>query len=91
MPHYFFDTRSDSHLVRDESGQHLDGMDAVRNEAARGLADLAHDAIPRASRGELAVEVRDEADQAVLTAALRFEVAVVAAKIDWIETGSARG
>ena len=87
---YFFDTRDDSHVVRDEIGLDLDGPEAARDEATRGLADLARDALPGATRRELAVEVRDDADRAVLRAALWFEVAAIAGPAG--ETGTrARG
>jgi hypothetical protein len=79
MPHYFFDTRDGADLIRDEEGVELDGMEAARDEATRGLADLAKDALPGAMRRELAVEVRDAGDQALLRAALWFEVAVLVA------------
>jgi hypothetical protein len=79
MPRYFFDTRDNSHLIRDEEGLELDGIKAARNEATRGLADLAKDAIPGTIRRELAVEVRDGADRALLRAALWFEVAELVA------------
>src|SRR3954451_13327879 len=76
MPRYFFDTR-DGELVRDEIGIVLDGIEAARDEATRGLADFAKDAIPGSVRRELSVEVRDQFEQLVLTAALWFEVAVL--------------
>jgi hypothetical protein len=79
MPRYFFDTRDGAYLVRDDVGVELDGFGAARDEATAGLADLAHDALPGAIRRELAVQVRDEADQEVLRAALWFEVAVLVA------------
>jgi hypothetical protein len=79
MPHYFFDTRDGADLIRDEEGVELDSMEAARDEATRGLADLAKDALPGAMRRELAVEVRDGGDQALLRAALWFEVAVLVA------------
>jgi hypothetical protein len=79
VPRYFFDTRDNSHFVRDEDGLELNGLDAARTEATRGLADLAKDVLPGAARGELAVEVRDDTDRALLRAALWFEVAVLAA------------
>jgi hypothetical protein len=74
MPRYFFDTR-DGELIRDEIGIVLQGVAAARDEATRGLADFARDALPGSVRRELAVEVRDEADLQVLTASLWFEVA----------------
>jgi hypothetical protein len=79
MPHYFFDTRDGADLIRDEEGVELDSIEAAREEATRGLTDLAKDALPGALRRELAVEVRDRADQALLRAALWFEVAVLVA------------
>ena len=79
MPRYFFDTR-DGELVRDEIGIVLDGIAAARDEATRGLADFAKDAIPGSVRRELAVEVREEFDPALLLrASLWFEVAVLGA------------
>ncbi|MEA3071401.1 MAG: hypothetical protein QOD29_2847 [Alphaproteobacteria bacterium] len=78
MPRYFFDTRDGANFVRDDEGIELDGFGAARDEATAGLADLAHDALPGAIRRELAVEVRDDAGQALLRAALWFEVAVLA-------------
>ncbi len=79
MARYFFDTRDNSHSQRDELGLELDSLEEARDEATRGLADLAKDVLPSAVRRELAVEVRDEIDFPVLRAALWFEVAVVAA------------
>jgi hypothetical protein len=75
---YFFDTRDGPHFIRDEIGIELDGMGSVRDEATRGLADLAKDALPGAIRRELAVEARDGADNALLRAAIWFEVAILA-------------
>jgi hypothetical protein len=79
MPHYFFDTRDGDDFIRDNEGIELDGIEAARDEATRGLTDLAKDALPGALRRELAVEVRDGADHALLRAALWFEVAVLVA------------
>jgi hypothetical protein len=76
---YFFDTRDGPHFIRDDIGIELEGIEAVRNEATRGLADLAKEALPGAIRRELAVEARDDADHALLRAGLWFEVAVLAA------------
>jgi hypothetical protein len=78
MPRYSFDTR-DGEFIRDEDGMELDGIDAARDEATRGLADFAKDALPGSVRRELAVEVRDEWDRYVLRASLWFEVALLLA------------
>jgi hypothetical protein len=77
VPRYFFDTRDGDHLVRDELGLELDGIEQARDEATRGMADLAKDSLPGADRRELSVQVRDDADRDVLRASLWFEVAVL--------------
>jgi hypothetical protein len=77
MPHFYFDTRDGADFIRDEIGLELDGIEAAQDEATRGLADFAKDAIPGSLRRELAVEVRDGTERALLRAALRFEVAVL--------------
>ena len=57
MPHYFFATRCNSEdFVRDEAGLELDNIEAARDEATRGLADLARDTLPGATRRELAID-----------------------------------
>jgi hypothetical protein len=77
MPHYYFDTRDGPELLRDEEGIELDGIQAARDEATRGLADLSKEAIPGSERRELAIEVRDRWSRPLLRAALSFEVAVL--------------
>ena len=74
MRRYFFDTRDGDTFIRDECGLEFDGIESARDEATRGLADMAKDAIPGALRRELAVEVRDEASLPLLRASLSFEV-----------------
>jgi hypothetical protein len=75
MPRYF----STGDLIRDEVGLELDGIEAARDEATRGLADFAKDAIPGRLRRELSVEVRDGSDRDILKACLWFEVAMLLA------------
>ena len=60
MTRYYFDTRDGAEFIRDELGIELDGIEAARDEATRGLADFARDALPGSVRRELAVECRDE-------------------------------
>jgi hypothetical protein len=77
MPLYYFDTRDDHHLIRDELGIELDGIAEARDEATRGLADLTKDALPGAVRRELSVQVRDDADRDVLRASVWFEIEIL--------------
>jgi hypothetical protein len=74
MPLYFFDSHDGEHFLRDDTGLELAGIEAARDAATTGLADLARDAIPKSTRRELVVEVRDEHEQQLLRASLWFEV-----------------
>jgi hypothetical protein len=79
---YFFDTRQNGDLVRDDTGIELEGLDSASYEASRGLADLAWDALalPGQVRRDLGILVRDEAGREVLQALLSFELRVPAAE-----------
>lgn len=61
MALYFFDTRDGDELTEDDLGLDYTGVDAVRAEAAKSLAELANDADFMDGTRVLAVEVRDEA------------------------------
>jgi hypothetical protein len=74
MPRYYFDHRDGDTLISDDEGLEFDGVEAVRNEATRALADAAKDALPGSVRREIVIEVRDEASRPLLRAALWFEV-----------------
>ena len=80
MPKYFFDTRDGDDLIRDELGLELDGIEDARDEATRGIADLARDALPGAIRRELSVQVRDHVDRDVLRASVWFEIQILTDK-----------
>ena len=77
MSLYFFDTRDGETFVRDDEGLEFDGIERARDEATRGLADMARFAIPGKLRRELAVEVSDAARSPLLRASLWFEVQVL--------------
>jgi hypothetical protein len=77
MRRYFFDIRDGGNLVRDEEGLNLTTMDAVQNEAAWTLVEMAREDL-RAGSGygadrHLAIEVRD-GERAVMRATFSFEV-----------------
>lgn len=68
MPLYFSHTR--------DNDSELSGPEAVKDQAALSLAELARDVLPGSTRRNLAVEVRDER-QPVLEATLTFEAIVL--------------
>lgn len=76
MPRYFFDTRDNDTFVEDDEGLEFDGLEAVKIQAAKFLADLARDVLPGSMKRVLAVEVRDER-QPVLRAMLTFEAVLL--------------
>jgi hypothetical protein len=61
MSLYYFDMREGDSIARDEEGLELSTLEAVQEEAARSLADMARDAVRRHhDAGQpMAIEVRD--------------------------------
>jgi hypothetical protein len=76
VPRYFFDSHDGDGFIRDDEGIELDGIAAALDEATRALRDIAKDAIPKAARRELAIEVRDDR-RPLIRASLWFEVQVL--------------
>ena len=76
MRRYFFDLRDGDGIVPDEEGMELPSLDAVQEEAARALADMARDEVPLTGNGparHMTIEVRD-GDGPVLHARFFFEI-----------------
>jgi len=63
MSRYYFDLRDHAGLFVDEEGMELSDAQAVQEEAARALGDMARDAL-RALEGalvqQMAIELRDD-------------------------------
>ena len=75
MPRFFFDTFDGENLQPDETGHELPDLDAAKQEAQKALPDMAKDALPGGNDRTFVVNVRDEAGQTVLRAALSLVVA----------------
>jgi hypothetical protein len=77
MPRYYFDMREGDEIAPDEEGMELRTLEAMQEEAARSLADMARDAIRRHSPDRagrrMSIEVRDEAGP-VMQVNFTFEV-----------------
>jgi hypothetical protein len=76
MPRYYFDMREGDEIAPDEEGMELRTIEAVQEEAARSLADMARDAIRRSAddaEQRMSIEVRDEAGP-VMQVKFVFEV-----------------
>lgn len=73
MAIYFFDTLDNGEFSRDDIGLELSDLEAVREQAAMSLVELAHDVLPGTTRREMSVEARDER-RLILRAHLNFAV-----------------
>jgi hypothetical protein len=80
MPRYYFDWQDNGRSMRDEDGIDLPDIATAREEAAKGLAELARDVLRAAVRRELGITVRDEDGQAIFTTSIVFEVKALARK-----------
>ncbi|NEU99136.1 hypothetical protein FNJ47_25740 [Bradyrhizobium sp. UFLA 03-164] len=60
MTRYYFDLRDGDDLAIDEEGLEMPNLAAVREEAARTLADMVRDSITGQNLDQIAVEVRDD-------------------------------
>ena len=73
MGKYFFDTRNDGTFLRDDEGLDCADVDVVRAQAAKSLAELALDVLPRTTDCLLAVDVRNEREEYVMVTELTFK------------------
>ena len=74
MPRFFFDTSMMKTCSR-MTGHELPDLDAAKQEAQKALPDMAKDALPDGNYRTFVVNVRDEAGQTVLRAALSLVIA----------------
>jgi hypothetical protein len=82
MAVYFFDTRDDGDVSRDEIGVECPDLEAAKAQAVKGLAELAVDLLPGSTRRVLGIDVRDQSRQGVLVTELVFEARVLMAPDD---------
>jgi uncharacterized protein DUF6894 len=76
VPRYYFDIREGDEFALDDEGLELSSIQAVQEEAARSLADIARDAVRKHLDGagqRMAVEVRDDSGP-VLQVRFTFEI-----------------
>ena len=74
---FFFDTRDDGLLIRDDVGLEFSDMETVKVQAAKSLAELAVDVLPRSMERCLGVDVRNDRGGDVLTTELIFKAHVL--------------
>ncbi|MCK1518343.1 hypothetical protein IVB22_38860 [Bradyrhizobium sp. 190] len=76
MKRYYFDLRKGDDIAPDDEGMELATIEAVQEEAARALADMARDAVRKHTDGaghHMAIDVRDD-DGPVLQVKFTFAI-----------------
>lgn len=74
MPWFYFDVREGARFTPDQEGLELDSLDTAEREAAVTAAEIARDRLPKGDSREIAIEVRDEHHQRVLTVRVSLEI-----------------
>ncbi len=74
MPRFYFDVREGDNFTRDNEGLRFDSLDTAEYEAARGAAEMGRDCLPKSDVREVAVQVRDEHGDPILTVAVSMTV-----------------
>ena len=82
MNRYFFDTRNCGTFIRDDEGLNCADMEEVRVQAAKSLAELALEVLPRTTDCIMGVDVRNERQEVVLITELTFKAHLLAANAD---------
>jgi len=67
MPRFYFDLREDGTYSPDDEGLEFPNLDAAEREAATAAACIARDRLPKGNAREIAMDVRDELRQRLLT------------------------
>ena len=70
MPRFHFDVLDGDSLARDDTGLEFPSLDAAEVEAARAIAEIGRDTLPKRRGSELCVCVRDASGRLVLTVTL---------------------
>jgi len=74
MPLFFFDIREDGVFYQDEEGSEHPGLGSAEREATETAASIARDLLSRGTVRLVAVEVRNEHGQRMLTATVSIRV-----------------
>jgi hypothetical protein len=78
MDRYYFDTRNCGTFIRDDEGLECEDVEVVRVQAAKSLAELALEVLPRTTDCLMGVDVRNESQEIVLVTELTFKAQLLA-------------
>lgn len=73
MAKYFFDSSDRDELVRDEVGIECDGIEGACREGMEGLRDLARESLKDLDGQQLAIYVRDETGERLLSLSITLQ------------------
>ena len=78
MPRFYFDVREGTRFVPDEEGLEFPDFDRAEREGACTAAEIGRDRLPSSDVRDIAIEMRNEHRQRVLTVTVSMEVERVA-------------
>ncbi|AZV18132.1 hypothetical protein [Mesorhizobium sp. M7A.F.Ce.TU.012.03.2.1] len=73
MARYFFDSADCDELVKDEVGIECDGIEGACREGIEGLRDLARESLKDLDGQQLAIYVRDETGEGLLSLSITLQ------------------
>jgi hypothetical protein len=74
MARFYFDLTDNGEFYPDTEGTELPSIEAVEDEAARALLEIARDAMPDGTYRQVAFHVRDDTNAALLVVKVTFEL-----------------
>ncbi|ESZ25010.1 MULTISPECIES: hypothetical protein [unclassified Mesorhizobium] len=74
MARFYFDLTDNGEFYPDTKGTELPSVEAVEDEAARALLEIAKDAMPDGTHRQVAFHVRDDTNAALLVVKVTFEL-----------------
>jgi len=74
MPRFYFDVHEGSRFAPDPEGMEFPDLRAAEHQAAMAAAGLAHDLLPQQEAPVVAIAVRTEPGQRLLTLRVALEV-----------------
>jgi hypothetical protein len=82
MSHYYFDTRNCGTFIRDDEGLECTDLEEVRVQAAKSLAELALEMLPRTTDCLMGVDARNERQEVVLITELTFKAQLLTGRAE---------
>lgn len=74
MPQFYFDVSVGNDLISDDEGVQLESLDIAESKAVRAASEISHNSLPKRRISEVAVQVRDQDGEPVLSVAVSMSI-----------------